>query len=145
MATPYRQQARAGAEYLLAKNLTLRTDYLFVHGVKLPRTLNVNSLPPVVLTLAITLNKHDFTVIGVAPKDFASPFAARTRCVDPVTMKDYEARPYFSVPGRGSRWLMAMGRLKPGFKVPQAQANIAAIAGHLELGTMVYRNTFLCY
>jgi hypothetical protein len=38
-------------EYLLAKNLTLRTDYLFVRGVKLPRTLNVNLLPPVALTL----------------------------------------------------------------------------------------------
>src|SRR5438876_4778641 len=52
MATPYSQQASAGAEYLLAKNLTLRADYLFVHGVKLPRTLNVNLLPPVVLTAA---------------------------------------------------------------------------------------------
>jgi hypothetical protein len=52
MATPYSQQASAGAEYLLAKNLMLRTDYLFVHGVKLPRTLNVNLLPPVVLTVA---------------------------------------------------------------------------------------------
>jgi outer membrane receptor protein involved in Fe transport len=52
MATPYSQQASAGAEYLLAKNLTLRADYLFVHGVKLPRTLNVNLLPPVVLTFA---------------------------------------------------------------------------------------------
>ncbi len=52
MATPYSQQASAGAEYLLAKNLTLRADYLFVHGVKLPRTINVNLLPPVVLTLA---------------------------------------------------------------------------------------------
>jgi len=52
MATPYSQQSSAGAEYLLAKNLTLRSDYLFVHGVKLPRTLNVNLLPPVVLTLA---------------------------------------------------------------------------------------------
>ncbi len=52
MATPYSQQASAGAEYLLAKNLTLRTDYLFVHGLKLPRTLNVNLLPPVVLTRA---------------------------------------------------------------------------------------------
>jgi hypothetical protein len=49
MATPYSQQASAGAEYLLAKSLTLRADYLFVHGVKLPRTLNVNLLPPVVL------------------------------------------------------------------------------------------------
>jgi outer membrane receptor for ferrienterochelin and colicin len=52
MATPYSEQASAGTEYLLAKNLTLRADYLFVHGVKLPRTLNVNLLPPVVLTLA---------------------------------------------------------------------------------------------
>src|SRR6202035_111400 len=50
MATPYSQQASAGAEYLLVKNLTLRADYLFVHGVKLPRTLNVNLLPPVNLT-----------------------------------------------------------------------------------------------
>jgi hypothetical protein len=56
MATPYSQQASAGAEYLLAKNLTLRADYLFVHGVKLPRTLNVNLLPPVVLTLANSSN-----------------------------------------------------------------------------------------
>ena len=38
MATPYSQQASAGAEYLLAKNLTVRADYLFVRGVKLPRT-----------------------------------------------------------------------------------------------------------
>jgi outer membrane receptor for ferrienterochelin and colicin len=52
MATPYSQQASAGAEYLLAKNLTLRSDYLFVRGRKLPRTLNVNLLPPVVLTPA---------------------------------------------------------------------------------------------
>jgi TonB dependent receptor len=52
MATPYSEQASAGAEYLLAKNVTLRADYLFVRGVKLPRTLNVNLLPPVILTLA---------------------------------------------------------------------------------------------
>jgi carboxypeptidase family protein/TonB-dependent receptor-like protein len=52
MATPYSQQASAGAEYVIAKNLTLRADYLFVHGVKLPRTLNINLLPPVVLTVA---------------------------------------------------------------------------------------------
>jgi len=52
MATPYSLQASAGAEYLLAKNLTVRADYLSVRGVKLPRTLNVNLLPPVLLTLA---------------------------------------------------------------------------------------------
>lgn len=52
MATPYSQQASAGGEYLLAKNLTVRADYLFVHGIKLPRTLNVNLLPPAPLTPA---------------------------------------------------------------------------------------------
>src|SRR6266403_1432942 len=52
MATPYSQQASAGAEYLLAKNLTLRADYLFVHGLKLPRTININLLPLVALTPA---------------------------------------------------------------------------------------------
>jgi len=50
LATPYSQQASAGAEYLLAKNFSLRADYLFVHGVKLPRTLNTNLLTPVILT-----------------------------------------------------------------------------------------------
>ncbi len=88
---------------------------------------------PNVLGRTITLNEHDFTVIGVAPRDFASPFAGLALDVwTPVMMKDYVARPHFSLTDRASRWLMVMGRLKPGATVPQAQANIAAIAGHLE-------------
>ncbi len=88
---------------------------------------------PNVLGRTITLNEHDFTIIGVAPKDFASPFAGLALDVwTPVMMKDYVARPHFSLTDRGSRWLMVMGRLKPGATVPQAQANIAAIASHLE-------------
>src|SRR6267154_1470126 len=81
----------------------------------------------------ITLNEHDFTIIGVTPADFASPFAGNAIDVwTPVMMKDYVARPHFSLMDRGSGWLMVMGRLKPCVTVPQAQANIAAIAGHLE-------------
>jgi len=34
----------------LSKNLTASADYLFVRGVKLARTRNVNLLPPIVLT-----------------------------------------------------------------------------------------------
>ena len=52
MSAPYSQQASAGAEYLLAKNLSLRADYMNVRGINLPRTRNVNLLPPVVLTPA---------------------------------------------------------------------------------------------
>src|SRR6266852_5079920 len=81
----------------------------------------------------ITLNEHDFTIIGVTPADFASPFAGNAIDVwTPVMMKDYVARPHFSLTDRGSRWLMVMGRLKPGATVPQVQANIGAIASHLE-------------
>jgi len=89
---------------------------------------------PNVLGRTITLNEHDFTVIGVAPKDFCESLCGpRTRCVGPSgMMKDYVARPHFSLTDRASRWLMVMGRLKPGATAPQAQANIAAIASRLE-------------
>ena len=67
MATPYSQQASAGAEYLLAQNLTIRLDYLFVNGVKLPRTLNANLLPPFVLTPA---NAAGLGIPSPAPQQF---------------------------------------------------------------------------
>jgi predicted permease len=88
---------------------------------------------PQVIGRTITLNEHDFTVIGVTPKEFGSPFAGAVIDVwTPVMMKDYVARPHFSLTDRGSRWLMVMGRLKPGATVEQAQANIGSIASELE-------------
>ena len=50
LATPYSQQASAGAEYLVAPNLTIAANYFFVRGVHLSRTVNVNLLQPVLLT-----------------------------------------------------------------------------------------------
>jgi hypothetical protein len=52
MATPYSQQANFGIERLLGRNTTASAAYLFVRGVKLPRTVNVNLAPPVALTSA---------------------------------------------------------------------------------------------
>jgi carboxypeptidase family protein/TonB-dependent receptor-like protein len=52
MATSYSQQAGAGAEYGFAKFFSVRADYLFARGTKLPRTLNVNLPPTEVLTPA---------------------------------------------------------------------------------------------
>lgn len=88
---------------------------------------------PTIVGRHITLNAHDFTVIGIAPKEFGSTFAGAVLDVwTPVMMKDDVARPHFSLTDRGSRWLMVMGRLLPGVTVDQAHANIAAIAGQLE-------------
>jgi Carboxypeptidase regulatory-like domain/TonB dependent receptor-like, beta-barrel/TonB-dependent Receptor Plug Domain len=52
LATPYSQQSSLGVEYLLSKNFTLRGNFLFVLGIKLPRTVNVNLGSPTVLTPA---------------------------------------------------------------------------------------------
>ncbi|HKC63163.1 MAG TPA: TonB-dependent receptor, partial [Pyrinomonadaceae bacterium] len=49
-ATPYSLQANVGVESLLTKDVTLRADYLFTRGLHLPRTRNINLLPPVMLT-----------------------------------------------------------------------------------------------
>jgi hypothetical protein len=48
--TPYSTQANFGVERLLSEDITVRADYLFTRGIHLPRTRNVNLLPPVALT-----------------------------------------------------------------------------------------------
>ena len=123
-------KALIGRTFLPEEDLTPNTHPVVVIGYGL--WLRRFGADPRVLGQRITLNEHDFTVIGVAPKDFASPFAGLALDVwTPVMMKDYVARPHFSLTDRSSRWLMVMGRLKPGATVPQVQANIAAIAHEL--------------
>jgi hypothetical protein len=65
LATPYSQQTSLGAEYLIAPDLTASANYLFVRGVKLPRTVNANLLPPTVLTL---LNAASLGVSNPTPQ-----------------------------------------------------------------------------
>ena len=65
MDTPYSLQASAGAEHEVAKNLSVRADFLFVRGVNLARTLNINLLPPLVLTAA---NAASLGVANFAPQ-----------------------------------------------------------------------------
>lgn len=52
MGTPHSQQASAGVEHQVSKYLSVRGDFLFVRGADLARTLNVNLLPPMILTPA---------------------------------------------------------------------------------------------
>jgi hypothetical protein len=63
--TPYSLQANIGVERLLSTNVTLRVDYLFTRGVHLPRTRNINLLPPVVLT---TANTHSLGIMSPTPQ-----------------------------------------------------------------------------
>src|SRR5262249_22003168 len=70
LATPYSQQASLGIEHELTKNLILAANYLFVRGVKLPRTRNVNLFPPVALT---TGNAAELGVAAPTPQQLGRP------------------------------------------------------------------------
>jgi carboxypeptidase family protein/TonB-dependent receptor-like protein len=48
--TPHSLQANAGLERLLSENITASAEYLFTRGGRLPRTRNINLLPPTLLT-----------------------------------------------------------------------------------------------
>jgi len=50
--TPYSIQTFAGVERLLNADTTIRAEFLFTRGIFLPRTRNINLLPPIILTPA---------------------------------------------------------------------------------------------
>jgi hypothetical protein len=63
MATPYSQQANLAVERLVSRNLTATVSYLFVRGVKLARTRNINLTPP------LTLTATNAALLGIAEPD----------------------------------------------------------------------------
>jgi hypothetical protein len=76
MATPYSQQASAGVEHQVSKFISVRADFLFVRGIDLARTLNINLLPPVVLTPA---NAASLGVVNPAPQQIGRPVFSPVR------------------------------------------------------------------
>ena len=51
LPTTYSQQTSFGAQHQLSKTTSVEANYLFIRGIKLSRTRNVNLQPPVQLTL----------------------------------------------------------------------------------------------
>ena len=72
----------------------------------------------------IELDARKYTIVGVMPAGFQYPFAA-----DYWTPMDMSGK---GLGQRGSHWANAVGRMKPGVKLQQAQADLALIAGRLE-------------
>jgi putative ABC transport system permease protein len=87
-----------------------------------------------VLGRSVELDRRSYTVVGVMPPGFQYPI--QTDPVDfYVTIADDASNPDGTKPqteNRGSHSLQAIGRLKPGVTIEQAQADLAAIAGNLE-------------
>jgi len=97
---------------------------------------------PNVVGQHLTLNGRAFTVIGVAPAGFNGTDLGETNDLYvPMMMQALVRPPRGGYSGemnpdllsrRGAGWLGVIGRLKPGVKIEQAQAEIATIARQLE-------------
>lgn len=76
LANPYAETASLGVEHALPAQWTLSAEYRFVHGVRLGRTLNVNLLPPDLLTAA---NAASLGVMDPAPQQMGRPVFSAQR------------------------------------------------------------------
>src|SRR5438067_1475606 len=72
----------------------------------------------------VELNAKKYTVVGVMPAGFHFPSSAQLWVPQPMDTKHLHTR--------GSHWANAIGRLKPGVAVQQAQAELSLIAKRLE-------------
>jgi predicted permease len=97
---------------------------------------------PNVIGRQLLLNGNNFTVIGVLPPGFDGLQLGVTRDLYvPMMMQATMRPPRAGYSGemnpdllqmRGNRWLLTVGRLKPGVSQTQAQSSLATIAKELE-------------
>src|SRR6185436_18429438 len=81
----------------------------------------------------IALNGKQFTIVGVAPEGFKSPFIYLSPDVFVPLHAQAEAMPGRDMlSDRGAGWLGVRGRLNDGASVEQAQAELNVLAGQLQ-------------
>ena len=80
---------------------------------------------PQIIGRAITLNNHPYTVIGIAPPDFKFP-ETRFELWVPMAFASDDL-----MNTRGNHFLSVIARLKPGFTIAQAQAEMETVTGQL--------------
>ena len=88
---------------------------------------------PSVIGKSFRLDMDLYTIIGVMPPEFHHPGKTLEQDVEVWIAAGFAADPFPKPPVRSQRFLPgAIGRLKPGLTVSQAQAKLDAYAAHLE-------------
>ena len=124
-------KAAIGRTFLPEEDKTPNTHPVIVisHGLW-QRTFGAD---PGIAGKIVTLNGHPFTIIGVAPESFIGTFVGLS--IDlwvPMMMQEQVVSGGNLLLSRGNHWLQAMGRLKPGVSIEQAQTELDTIARQLE-------------
>src|SRR5215468_4227708 len=87
---------------------------------------------PSLVGKTISLNRHDFTVVGIAPEGFTgTDLGPGPDLWVPMMMHDLAQPGFDFYDTRRGLFLNLIGRLKPGVNVEQARASLKTFAGHL--------------
>jgi predicted permease len=87
---------------------------------------------PHVLGRRILVDEDAYTIVGVMPSGFRHPGQGLTADVEMWLAAGFKANPFQTPPSRGYRYLPgALGRLKPGLTVLQAQQRLDAFVAEL--------------
>jgi predicted permease len=87
---------------------------------------------PNVLGRTVRLDSDPYTIVGVLPPGFRHPGPTVSGDVEVFLTAGFSAHPALSPPARSNRFMpAAIGRLKSGLTVEQAQARLAAMANQL--------------
>jgi putative ABC transport system permease protein len=88
-----------------------------------------------VLGRTIVLNGQPFTIVGVAPEKFNGVVHEERLEVFVPMMMQLRAQPQFGnmLDRRGTWWLEAVGRLKPGVSLEQAKAAVGTVAARIAI------------
>jgi predicted permease len=84
---------------------------------------------PAIVGQKIQLNNHTYTIVGVAPREFLGSYTALRSEIWVPMMMHHQLFPIGPSPAtrlkdRGVNWLIIQGRLKPGVRSEQAQAEL---------------------
>ena len=81
---------------------------------------------PQILSRTLQLGGETYAIVGVMPANFQLPLTGEANVWVPLALSEKERA------DRKNSWLFAMGRLKPGVTLAEAQGQVSGIASQLE-------------
>jgi putative ABC transport system permease protein len=81
---------------------------------------------PQILSRTLQLGGETYAIVGVMPANFQLPLTGEANIWVPLALTEKE------LADRKNSWLFAMGRLKPGVTMAEAQGQVSGIAAQLE-------------